>query len=152
MPRRIHRRRTAGTPALLLVLLLVPVCCSPKSQVLRLTGPAPLPVETGHYPAYLEIMDGDSPLTRRSLAWRTDIESNEKVLRQLVRERFDLGKVPLEFRYMYTGLDSAANVAVVRYFAFQPNPIEIAGWEVFLVYLLPRGRLVRAYVAEVPLE
>ncbi len=111
-----------------------------------------MPVETMHYPGYLRILDANEPLARRSLQWRTDAECNEKVLRQLVRDRFDLGKLPLEFRYMYTGLDTIAQVAAVRFFAFHPNPSVIAGWEVFLVYRLASGRLEKAFVAEVPLE
>jgi len=137
--------------ALVLSLMLL-ACCLPKSQVVRLVGPGALPVETMHYPGYLRILDANEPVARRSVPWRADAESHEKVLRQLVRDRFDLGKMPLEFRYMYTGLDSAAGLATVRFFAFHPNPSVIAGWEVFLVYRLANGQLIKAFVAEVPLE
>jgi ferredoxin-NADP reductase len=53
---------------------------------------------------------------------------------------------------MYVGHDSANSRVILRYFARDPDPVIFAGWQVQLVYALPRMRLVRAYVEQVPLE
>ncbi len=136
-----------------LSVTLTLACCIPKSQVLHLVKPASvIPVVTSRYPAYLEILDEETTLAKRVSVWRADVERHEGVLRKLVRERFDAYKIPLEFKYMYTGLDRTSNIAVLRYFAFHPHPVEIAGWEVFLAYRLSDGRLAKVYVSEVPLE
>lgn len=150
-------RNARTSPAVPVLLCLVSLCCvlacsPPKSQVLRLERRGGPIIHTGLYPGYIRILSAEEPLARRAEAWCRDVECNEKVLRRLVRERFDTDKSPLEFRHMFTALDSARNVVLVRYFAFHPNPSVIAGWEVFLVYELPRGMLTEAHVAEVPLE
>lgn len=118
---------------------------------MRLTEPGGPKVSVGRYPGPVEILGGAHPLARRADLWRKDIDCHERVLRDLVRSRFEL-KAPLEFGFMYAGYDSTAGNAIVRYFAHDPNPVELAGWEVFLVYALPRGRLAAAWVNEVPLE
>ncbi len=128
------------------------LACGPAgSQVIRLVEPHGPKVEVSHYPGYVRMLSGGHPVVKKSEAWCKDIECHEKVLRRIVREHFDV-KTPLEFDYMYTGFDSTRNAAIVRYFAFNADPIEIAGWEVLLVYALSSGRLAQAFVAAVPLE
>jgi len=80
-----------------------------------------------------------------------DIEANEQILRQLVRTHISV-KSPLEFHFSYAGYDSLNNRIILRYFAPNPQPEEIAGWQVQFVYRLPSYRLELAYVSAVPLE
>ncbi len=82
---------------------------------------------------------------------RADVERHEGLLRTLVRERFE-ADVPLEFHFMYAGYDSTNRRLILRYFAYNPVPIEIAGWQVQLVYSLPATRLCAAFVEALPLE
>jgi len=137
--------------AFFILLVVVALSCPNRSQVVRLLTPEGPPVEVGHYPDYLRILSGNDRLSVRAAALRPDIESHESVLRTIVRQRIQL-KAPLEFQFKYAGYDSVHQRLVLRYFARNPNPVEIAGWEVFLVYTLPRPRLLKAFVAEVPLE
>jgi len=116
-----------------------------------LAEPNRVPVEVGHYPDYVEILYGEHRYGRQVATLRRDAETHEAVLRRLVRERIDL-KAPLEFEFKYAALDSGRTRLILRYFARDPEPQLIAGWEVFLVYSLPRRRLISARVAEVPLE
>jgi len=127
------------------------LACPPASQVARLAGPDGPPVEVGRYPDYVVMLGGDHPLARRAEKLRPDIEGHESILRQMVRDRIET-KSPLEFRFMYVGYDSIHQRLIMRYFARHPDPSTIAGWQVQLIYALPRLRLVRAYVQEVPLE
>ncbi len=131
--------------------MLLLVNCVPSSQITRLVEPNGPRVGKGSYPGNIAVLNGTSPIVRKAESWRKDIENHESILRRIVRSRFDV-KTPLEFNYMYTALDSARNAAVIRYFTFNPKPEEIAGWEVLLVYKLPRGNLIEAFVAAVPLE
>jgi len=137
---------------LFLVISLGVACTVPRSQLTVFSGQEEPDVAVGRYPGHLEMLSDEHPVAKRALAWRRDAEGNEPALRALVRDRLDTEKMPLEFRHMYTGLDSAAGAAALRYFAFHPEPREIAGWEVFLVYELRSGRLVRAFVSALPLE
>lgn len=125
--------------------------CPYRSQVAQLAEPNRLPVEVGHYPEYIEVLYGRHGYGRRVESLRRDIEAHESVLRRLVRERIDL-KAPLEFQFKYAAVDTSRTRLILRYFAPDPSPQLIAGWEVFLIYSLPRCRLVAARVAEVPLE
>jgi len=132
--------------------LLTSFACSPSSQLLRLSGPRPLPVETAHYPFFTATPAPDDQVLKRAEAWKQDIEQNERVLRQLVRDRYDT-KSPLEFRFMYVAVDTANRRAVVRYFAREADQTSwVAGYEVFLGYSLPSGRLEQAWVNRLPLE
>ncbi len=125
--------------------------CVPKSQVVRLAEPDGLDVVVGRYPHYVEMLRAGDPLYQRAMGWREDAERHERVLRRVARSRLDI-KSPLEFNFMYAGLDSANSAAVVRFFAFAADQRVIAGWELLLVYSLPKGRLAKVYVNEVPLE
>jgi len=135
-------------PALALGLL---VACAPKSQVVRLGEPGGPEVVAGRYPGRLRLVPAPDPLFRRSLAWQQDASAHEDALRRAARSRYSI-KGPLEFRFKYTAVDTAAAAGVVRYFSFAADQTVIAGWEVLLVYGLARGNLLRAYVNEVPLE
>ena len=132
-------------------LALVLAGCPHRSQVEGLVRPGGPPVVVGHYPDYLVMLYGNDPLARRAERLRPDIESHESLIRQIARSRFDI-RPPLEFMFMYVGHDSANSRLIMRYFARDPEPVVFAGWQVQLVYALPRLRLVRAYVEQVPLE
>jgi hypothetical protein len=108
-------------------------------------------VDSGHYPGSVRILPAGHPLVVEAASLRTDAESHEHLLRKLVRSRIAV-KSPLEFQFMYTGLDSVNNRLVLRYFARAAVPGEIAGWQALLVYSLPSLEPVHAYVQAVPLE
>jgi len=127
------------------------VGCPNRSQIILLTEPDRIPVEVGHYPDYVEVLYGQHAYGRQLAAIRKDIEAHESILRRLVRERIAL-KAPLEFEFKYAAVDTSRTRLILRYFAPDPAPQLTAGWEVFLVYALPRYRLMSAWVAAVPLE
>ncbi|MBN2537226.1 hypothetical protein JXB37_03000 [candidate division WOR-3 bacterium] len=140
----------ARWPGLLLILL---ACGPPSSQVVRLERPSGPVVHTGWYRGGVEFLPGDDPRIKRAEPWIRDSRCHEDVLRGLVRERFD-AKSALEFRPMYVAADTSRDLVIVRWFARSCAPEEkrgIAGWEVLLLYT-PRGRLVEAWVNELPLE
>ncbi len=130
---------------------LLIAACPPESQVRLLARTDGPPVIVGHYPDYLVMLPGDHQLVRKTERLRHDIESNESLIRQLARSRFDI-RPPLEFMFMYVGYDSLNANVVLRYFARNPDPVIYAGWQLQLVYALPTLRLVRAYIEQVPLE
>jgi len=136
-----------------LVLLgcLLIAACPPRSQVRLLDRSDGPPVIVGHYPDYLVMLSGEHRLVRKTEWLRHDVESNESLIRQLARSRFDI-RPPLEFMFMYVGYDSLNSNVILRYFARDPDPVIYAGWQIQLVYALPALRLVRAYVEQVPLE
>ncbi len=145
-------KRATNAGRLLLPVLYALTACVSASQVARLVGPAASRVKTGHYPYYAATPRPDDPVLRRTGAWRNDIEANERVLRQLVRDRYET-KSPLEFRFMYVALDSVNGDAVIRYFAREADQSSwVAGYEVFLTYELHSGRLDGAWVNRLPLE
>lgn len=82
---------------------------------------------------------------------RSDVERHEAWLRRAVRDRLD-ADVPLEFRFMYAGYDSVNRRLLLRYFAPNPDPMEIAGWQVQLVYSGRCPQLREAWVEALPLE
>lgn len=131
------------------LLLLSALYCHRHHQ--PLPSSKPLPVIPGYYPHYHQPLSPDHPLQPQISVLRQDIEANENLLRQLVRQRYDV-KSPLEFRFSYAGLDSANSRLIIRYFAPDAQPHELAGWQVQLVYRLPKLTLDSIYVWAVPLE
>jgi hypothetical protein len=105
----------------------------------------------GHYPDFVAILYGPHRYQPAIDRLRADAEAHEPLLRRVVREHIDL-KSPLEFEFKYAAVDTAAGILLLRYFAPHPDPVLIAGWQVQLVYRLPRALLERTYVEEVPLE
>jgi hypothetical protein len=114
------------------------------------TSDAP-PVDVGRYPGPLRMLSSDHPLSVKAASLRTDVESHEQVLRELVRGRISV-KSPLEFQFMYVGHDSLNQQLILRYFSRADDQREFAGWQVQLVYSLPSLQPVHAYVQSVPLE
>lgn len=125
--------------------------CLPGSQIKRVLGTPSPPVTVGYYPHYHYPLPIGHRLHKRLLSLRQDIEANEQLLRQLVRERVAV-KSPLEFHFSYAGYDSLNNRIILRYFAPNPQSEQIAGWQIQFVYRLPNHILERAYVWAVPLE
>lgn len=110
-------------------------------------------MHAGWYRGSVHFLPGDDPRVTRAEPWIEDTRCHEQVLRELVRERYDT-KSALEFRPMYVAADTARDLIIVRWFARSGVPEEqrgIAGWEVLLLYS-SRGRLVEAWVNELPLE
>lgn len=125
--------------------------CAFRSQVASFDGPEPPPVLIGHYQAGAKLLYGPSRYDTLIARLRSDVESHEMVLRRLVRRYIDI-KSPLEFNFGYAAVDTTAGVILLRFFAPHPTPLLVAGWQVQLVYRLPGGPVVAAYVEEVPLE
>ena len=123
---------------------------APQSVTQFLAADAP-PVDSGRYPGPLKMLSTDHPLSVKAAPLRADAESHEQVLRRLLRDRITV-KSPLEFQFMYVGYDSLHSRLILRYFSRAVIQKEIAGWQVQLVYSLPRLRPVHAYVQAVPLE
>ncbi|MEO0020855.1 MAG: hypothetical protein ABIK48_01595 [candidate division WOR-3 bacterium] len=137
-----------------ILLMLIPaltVYCPRQSRIIRLSSSNPPPVITGYYPHYHQPLPPDHPLQPQISVLRHDIEANENLLRQLVRQRYDV-KSPLEFRFSYAGLDSANRRLIIRYFAPDAQPHELAGWQVQFICRLPKLTLDSIYVWAVPLE
>lgn len=132
-------------------LLLVAVYCHRYHQPLSQSSSKPLPIVTGYYPHYHYALPPDHSLQPQISVLRQDIEANEKLLRQLVRKHYDV-KSPLEFQFSYAALDSANCRLVIRYFAPNAQPDELAGWQIQFIYRLPKFTLDSIYVWAVPLE
>lgn len=108
-------------------------------------------MEVRFYPYYINPLPLNHPLMKKVTILCQDIESNEPILRKLVRENIGV-KAPLEFKFQFVGQDSIHQRLILSYFARNYQPKLIAGWRVSLVYSLPRLKLLKAYVTEVPLE
>jgi len=82
--------------------------------------------------------------------WHNYFEKNKKELKKLAKKYFP---VPEEsnFQFKFFAYDSLKGDYLIRYFAFKPNPIDIAGWH-FIFILDKNGRLKKAFLSEVPLE
>lgn len=136
------------------MLIFIPALtlyCPTRSQLHKFSSSNSSPVNIGYYPKYHHPLPPYHPLNSRISALRQDIEAHENLLRQLVREHYDV-KSPLEFRFSYAGLDSAHSRLVIRYFAPAFPLDKIAGWQVQLIYSLPKLTLTSLYVWAVPLE
>ncbi|MEO0071476.1 MAG: hypothetical protein ABIK39_05275 [candidate division WOR-3 bacterium] len=134
-----------------LLLFLILACCPHRSQINRFFSSNSPPVEVGFYPYYISPLPSNHPIMEKATNLRKDIESNEPILRKLVRENIGV-KAPLEFKFQYLGKDSIHQRLILTYFARNYQPEMIAGWRVSLVYSLPHLKLLCAYVAEVPLD
>lgn len=135
----------------IVAIILSFVGCASRSEVDRFDRTASACVRLGRYERPVEMMNSRHPLYRRIDRLRHDVEQHENLLRSYVREQLD-AKPPLEFHFSYAAFDSTANRLLLRYFAFHPNPTLVAGWQVQLVYQLPRTRLLQVYVEALPLE
>ncbi len=122
-----------------------------SQSIARFSAADAPPVDSGRYPGTLRLLSSGHQLSVKAGPLRADVESHERILRVLVRDRIS-AKSPLEFHFMYVGLDSVSNRLVLRYFARAGDQREFAGWQVQIVYTLPSLRLERAYVEAVPLE
>jgi len=108
-------------------------------------------VRVGRYEQPFETIDANDRAHRPVKRLRTDVERHETWLRSAVRYRLDVD-VPLEFRFMYAGYDSVNRRLLLRYFAPNPDPMEIAGWQVQLVYSGRCPQLREVWVEALPLE
>jgi hypothetical protein len=125
--------------------------CPHRSQMRQFISPAPPPVTVGYYPEYHHPLPENHFYSPKIRTLRQDIESNESLLCQLVQKHIPV-KSHLEFRFSYAGYDSLNKRLILRYFAPNPAPGEIAGWQVQIIYRLPKLILERAFVWAVPLE
>ncbi|MGB9742638.1 MAG: hypothetical protein ACP5JB_00385 [candidate division WOR-3 bacterium] len=143
--------RQAAIPLLGLIMLFL--SCPANSGLTKSFSNAnpPPPVIPGYYPAYHYPLTPKHNLLNKTTLLRRDIEAHEPWLRQLVRQHYAV-KSPLEFSFSYAGIDSLNRRLIIRYFAPNPNPDEIAGWQVQFVYRLPRLILECIYIWAVPLE
>lgn len=132
-------------------LLALVVVCAARSQFERHDESGSPPVRVGHYEQPFDMINFNHRSHRSVKRLRSDVERHEAWLRRAVRDRLD-ANVPLEFRFMYAGYDSVNRRLLLRYFAPNPNPMEIAGWQVQLVYSGRCPRLREVWVEALPLE
>lgn len=140
----------SSNPAFLFLIIFC-LNCVPASQIKKFSLPSSPPVTLGYYPYYHYPLLAGHCLHKKVPALRHDIEANEQILRQLVRKQIAV-KSPLEFSFSSAGYDSINNRIILRYFAPNPKPEEIAGWQIQFIYRLPNYLIDRAYVWTVPLE
>ncbi|MGQ9707298.1 MAG: hypothetical protein ACUVUR_00270 [bacterium] len=126
-------------------------CCPHRNQIKQFLSSAPPPVSIGYYPDYHYSLSPTHTYYEKIKDLREDIESNEPILRKLIREHIPV-KSPLEFNFSYAGIDSVNHRLILRYFAPNLRSEEIAGWQVQIIYRLPGPILERAFVWSVPLE
>jgi hypothetical protein len=108
-------------------------------------------VQEGRYPGRARIANGDPALEKLVKPWRAEIEGNPELLRAIAEKYFSLPEES-HFKYMYVGEDASADQVVLRYFAHDPHPIIMAGWQIFLVFDRRAKSLAAVYASEVPLE
>jgi hypothetical protein len=107
--------------------------------------------QEGTYAGHLRIKNGDPRLEALVRPWREEVDEHPELLRGVAEKYFSLPE-PLEFHYMYIGEDSVAHRVLLRYFAYDPHPVIMAGWQVQLVFDAGTKRLLEVYTTEVPLE
>ncbi|MCS7249547.1 MAG: hypothetical protein N2323_05120 [candidate division WOR-3 bacterium] len=87
---------------------------------------------------------------KRIKKWHNYFTKNPNSLKELCRKFFSIPKES-NFDFKFFAYDSLNKRYLIRYFAFKPNPIDIAGWQVIFIFN-EKGNLDKVYVSEVPLE
>ncbi|MEO0086693.1 MAG: hypothetical protein ABIK77_00230 [candidate division WOR-3 bacterium] len=82
--------------------------------------------------------------------WHCYFIKNLNYLKQLCEKFFSIPEES-NFEFKFFAYDSLNKKYLMRYFAFKPNPIDIAGWQVIFIFNA-RGDLDKVYISEVPLE
>ena len=108
-------------------------------------------VQEGRYEGNLRIKNGDPEIEKLVKPWRREIEDNPEVMRGIAEKYYS---IPMEsgFGYMYVGADSVSHRVVLRYFAYDPHPVIMAGWQIMFVFDRGAKKLVNVCTTEVPLE
>jgi hypothetical protein len=108
-------------------------------------------VREGRYGNHVEIRNGDSVLVARVHYWRDRIEDDPEFLPRIA-EKFYYIPGNVRFHFTYVGEDRSRDAVVLRYFAYAPKPVIIAGWQVQFVFDGSTRRLREVLTTEVPLE
>lgn len=87
---------------------------------------------------------------KRIKKWYNYFEKNKEGLKNLVPKKFPIPKES-EFQFKFFAVDSLNKRYLIRYFAFQPDPIDIAGWQMIFIFK-KNGKLEKIFLSEVPLE
>lgn len=82
--------------------------------------------------------------------WHNYFIRNPNYLKELC-QKFFLFPKESNFEFKFFAYDSLNKRYLLRYFAFKPNPIDIAGWQVIFLFD-EKGNLDKVYISEVPLE
>jgi hypothetical protein len=82
--------------------------------------------------------------------WHNYLEKNKEGLKKLAQKFFPVPE-ECEFQFKFFAYDSLNEDYLIRYFAFKPQPTDIAGWH-FIFILDKNGRLKKVFLSEVPLE
>lgn len=111
-------------------------------------GEAKKKVVLSHYEDYFIIINKvDNEKIKK---WHNYFVRNPNYLKEICQNFFS---IPQEsnFEFKFFAYDSLNERYLMRYFAFKPNPIDIAGWQVIFIFD-KKGKLEKVYVSEVPLE
>lgn len=82
--------------------------------------------------------------------WHNYFNKNPNYLKEICQKFFTIPKES-DFGFKFFAYDSLNKRYLMRYFAFKPEPIDIAGWQVIFIFN-SKGDLDKVYVSEVPLE
>ena len=134
----------------LMVVLLMAAACA-QSIVGRLRANDYALIQEGHYSGSVLIRNGDVRIEKLVAPWRAALEDEPELLRGAGAKYFSIPPA-VPFHYMYVAEDSAAHRLILRYFAYEPKPMVIAGWQLQFVFDERSGKLVGGYAQELPLE
>ena len=133
------------------VVLLAAAACSAPSIVRMVRARELALVEEGRYRYHVETSLSSPKLQARAASWREEIEDEPGFLRTIGEKYFSIPRAS-SFGLMYSGEDTAHRTVILRYFAYDPKPVIMAGWQIQFVFDRASGRLQQVYACEVPLE
>jgi len=131
--------------------VLLGLACSAGSIRTRVSAREFALVQEGRYPGSVRIKNGDPELERLVKDWRAELEAEPGFMRQVAEKYFALPE-PSPFHFMYVGEDSVQGRVLLRYFAYDPHPVIMAGWQILFVFDRQSRRLAEVFTSEVPLE
>jgi hypothetical protein len=132
-------------------IVLLGLGCGAMSLARRVSERGFALVQEGRYAGSVRIKNGDPVLEKLVRGWRDELESDPGIMSRAAGKFFVLPD-SCPFHYMYVAEDSAQGKVLLRYFAYDPKPVIMAGWQLLFVFDRRARRLDRVYASEVPLE
>lgn len=125
--------------------------CHPGSPIRNFILSSEQSVQIGRYPYYFRLLSEREIKDKNITPLIREGKKHRPLLEQQLKKQLGISlSKPIE--YNYTGYDSINQRVIIRYFACNPEPRQIAGWQVQVVYKLPSLLLEDIYLSEVPLE
>lgn len=125
--------------------------CHTGSQIRNFILSSEQSVRIGWYPYYFRLLSEREIKDKNITPLIREGEKHRPLLEQQLKKQLGVS-LPEPIKYNYTGYDSINQRVIIRYFACNPEPRQIAGWQVQVVYKLPYLLLEDIYLGEVPLE